>query len=238
MIGIKDIKKLSDLEYEIYIYMSTHQDVSHMQLKEVADQLHVSPSMITRVCKKLGYIGFTEYRLDLKNQDDEYYLDGEDYGYLIDYFRKMTDQRALEPIKEAARKIASAEMIVFFGVGVSSAIAQYGADLFNRQGMRSILVSDFSHRFDVYDKHTVFVILSVSGETREVNDQALVMKRCGSQVIAITNNENTALSRISDLVISYYIPSEKNQFFYSNVSQVPPLSILEMLCKTIMKIRK
>ena len=42
-----------------------------MKLKDLASQLHVSTAMITRVCQKLGFEGFGEYKAYLKLEEHE-----------------------------------------------------------------------------------------------------------------------------------------------------------------------
>ena len=59
-----NIKYLSNLELEIYHYVIAHKDtITKMKMKELSAILHVSPAMISRVAKKLGYAGFTEWKI-------------------------------------------------------------------------------------------------------------------------------------------------------------------------------
>lgn len=238
MITIDKIKQLNDLEYEIYLYLiNNKEEVGKLKLKKVADKLHVSPSMVTRVCQKLDFEGFTQFKVELRyNQENEEESQESDLSYLLDYFKKINNEESMIPIKNAAKIIAMSNEVIFFGVALSGAMAKYAAYLFNRRGMRSFVVDDFSHRFNVYDKRTCAIVLTVSGETRETNNQIVVMKKTGIKVIVITNSENTTAAKLADEVISYYVPTHKNRYFYSSATQVPVMYIFECISKEIEKL--
>ena len=66
------ITNLNPLEYDIYFYLIQNKNmVISMKLKDLANQLHVSTAMITRVCQKLGFEGFGEYKAYLKLEEHE-----------------------------------------------------------------------------------------------------------------------------------------------------------------------
>ena len=66
------ITNLNPLEYDIYFYLIQNKDmIISMKLKDLASQLHVSTAMITRVCQKLGFEGFGEYKAYLKLEEHE-----------------------------------------------------------------------------------------------------------------------------------------------------------------------
>ena len=89
MITIEQIKQLNDLEYEIYLYLINHSDVVvKAKLSDIAKTLHVSSSMITRVCKKLGFEGFTQFKVQMRyNQEKEVRRQGSVSDFLIDFFK-------------------------------------------------------------------------------------------------------------------------------------------------------
>lgn len=238
MITIEQIKQLNDLEYEIYLYLINHSDVVvKAKLSDIAKTLHVSSSMITRVCKKLGFEGFTQFKVQMRyNQEKEVRRQESDSEYLIDFFKKIDNQESKALLQRVAGMMAKSSEILFFGIGLSGAIAEYGAYLFNRRGFKSFYVDDFSHRFNVYDPDTCVVILTVSGETKETNNQIMFIKETGAKVIVISNSVNTTAAKLADENICYYIPSSKDSYFYSSASQVPVVYILEALIKEIEKV--
>lgn len=235
MVTIDKIKLLNELEYQIYIYLVNNKErVASQKLKAVADSLHVSPSMVTRVLQKLGFEGFTQFKVQLRLQiSQDYQVQEDGIDYLLDYFNKMKNPATVEPIKSAAILMREAREILFFGVGLSGAMGKYGSYLFNRNGIKSFPVEDFSHRFDIYDENTCVIVLTISGETREVLDQIKEIKQTGAKVVVIANSQNTTAGRLGDATISYYVPSSKNRYFYSDATQVPVMYIFETLIKEI-----
>ncbi len=238
MITIDKIKQLNDLEYEIYNYLINNPTkVDKLKLKDIADILHVSSSMITRVCQKLGYDGYGQFKVELRFENSqEQFKQDTDLNYLINYFNKINNEESQIPIKKVAEIMTKSHEVIFFGIALSGAMAEYGSYLFNRKGMRSYVVNDFSHRFNVYDKDTCVIVLTVSGETKEINSQILEMKKCGIKVIVITNSENTTAAKLADEVISYYVPTNQDRYFYSTATQVPVIYIFESLSKEIEKL--
>jgi Transcriptional regulators len=236
MFTIDQIQKLSDLEYSIYRYIEKNKDtVIHQKIKDIAEELHVSPSMITRVCKKLDCDGFGELKIKLRIDNERRIEERKDsVDYLLHYFNKMNTEKADQLIVEASKILRNSKDILFFGVGLSGVIAKYGSYLFNRKGLKTTCVEDFSVRFDgIYDHTTCAVVLTVSGETKEVNERIVELQRNQVRVIVITNNQNTTAARLGDVVISYYMPNTKNKHYHNSATQVPTIYILENLVKDI-----
>ena len=236
MVTIDQIKKLSDLEYSIYQYIEENKDrVIHQKIRDIAEKLHVSPSMITRVCKKLDCDGFGELKIKLRMKTEQRIEDRKDsIDYLLHYFKEMSSEKANQLIVEASTILRNSKDILFFGVGLSGTIAKYGSYLFNRKGLKTTCIEDFSVRFEgIYDTTTCAIVLTVSGETKEVNERILELKRNQVRVIVITNNQNTTAARLGDVVISYYMPNTKNQYYHNSATQVPTIFILESLVKDI-----
>ena len=131
---LEKVKSLNELEYSIYVHLNKDKNkVKDLRLKEVADELHVSASMITRVCKKLGFDGFSEYKLHLRyNEENNRKVKDEKLNYLLDYFQRSTTENSILEIKKVANAIVNSNEVLFLGLGLSSAIAKYGALLLNR----------------------------------------------------------------------------------------------------------
>ena len=238
MISIERLKELNDLEYVIFNYIDSHRGkIVHMKLKEVADAIHVSPSAVTRCIKKLGYDGFAEFKTEMKLHNEKKYVSRErTLQYLLDYFHKVDNQEFIAEIQQAVELLMSCEEIIFFGVGISGALAKTGAYLFNRKGIKAFGMDDFSMRVEnIYDHKTAAIILTVSGETDEVNRQLVAMKKSGMKTLVITNTASSPSAKLAHQAICYYVPSERNEFYYSSATQVPVMYILELLSDEIEK---
>ena len=97
-------------------------------------------------------------------------------------------------------------MTVFVGIGLSGYLGEYASQLFARNGIASVSVNDFTAQLNgVYNSEDVAIVLSVSGETKEVNKQILTFKKEGLTVVVVSNTENNTAAHLADFVISYYV---------------------------------
>ena len=224
-------KNFNELEYTIYFYMLQNKDkILTMKLKELANTLHVSSAMVTRVCQKMGYDGFGEYKIHLKmDHSHKKVIQESQLEYIFEYFHRVDSNEFKEKIRKACDMISSHEDVLFFGIGLSSVLANYGSLLLNRVGIKTTHISDFSMRMEGIYTNAVAVILSVSGNTREIYTQAMNMKQNGIDVILICDKENSQVAQLSDLTISYYLPNTKDKYLHNSVTQVPVMYILESM---------
>ena len=148
------ITNLNPLEYDIYFYLIQNKNmVISMKLKDLANQLHVSTAMITRVCQKLGFEGFGEYKAYLKLEEHEQVNTNTfQLEHIFNFFYSVDNEMFYQEIQEAVALIKEARDVIFYGIGLSGILAQYGHGLFNRKGIRSLYIEDFSMRLDFYEK--------------------------------------------------------------------------------------
>ncbi|EMD17473.1 hypothetical protein HMPREF9943_00260 [Eggerthia catenaformis OT 569 = DSM 20559] len=232
----ENIKFLNELELNIYNYIIAHKDqITHMRLIDIANNLHVSPSMITRVAKKLGYEGFTDWKMIIKIQDGKYSKPNkESLNYILDYFNRVNNGEFDEGFNTVAEMVKKCSEVIFFGMGISGAFAKAGSLLFNRKGKKSYYVGDFSSRIkDIYSGHEVAIILTVSGETREINQVLTFLKEVHIKSVVITNTGISLSAKLADYIICYYMPSVKDRYYYSSATQVPVVYILEAIANRI-----
>ena len=225
------------LEFSIFSYLIENKEaVSQQTISEVSQELHVSSSMITKVCQKMGYTGFLEYKASLKYEDKvlpRKHVDG-GYDLLIHYFNSLKSTDFFDRIEQAAYIIEKARLTVFVGIGLSGYLGEYASQLFTRNGIASVSVNDFTAQLNgVYNSEDVAIVLSVSGETKEVNKQILTFKKEGLTVVVVSNTENNTAAHLADFVISYYVPNHIDEVHYNSATQVPVLFILESLVKKV-----
>lgn len=105
----------------------------------------------------------------------------------------------------AVIKIAGCKArIVITGIGKSGLIARKIASTFSSTGTPSIFlhpVECLHGDLGVVAPSDIFIALSHSGQTREINDLATVLKSLGIYVIAMTGAKKSRLAKISDLVL-------------------------------------
>ena len=210
-----------------------------MKLKDLANQLHVSTAMITRVCQKLGFEGFGEYKAYLKLEEHEQVNTNTfQLEHIFNFFYSVDNEMFYQEIQEAVALIKEARDVIFYGIGLSGILAQYGHGLFNRKGIRSLYIEEDGNDdrerggLDFYEK-AIAIILSVSGNTTEVLGRIQNLKSYGTKVILISENSHNKAAQMADLCINYHLPNVKDKYYANSVTQVPVLYILECLANSL-----
>ncbi len=75
------------------------------------------------------------------------------------------------------------------------------------------------------------IVLSVSGESEQVVRIVNGLKQSACRIISITNTEQSAISRLSDVNLSYYITMRRDEENVDYTSQIPVMCIIEELGK-------
>ncbi|WP_234032556.1 MurR/RpiR family transcriptional regulator [Companilactobacillus bobalius] len=145
-----------------------------MSIRDMANAAHVSTTTILRFLKKMDYSGFSEFKFALKQSLKQPSKAQQDPSMepIKNFFQLVADEEPFDnKIEQAADMINAADLVLFFGVGNSGRIAQYGASILSSYGIYSLPIIDpfqpepFSNRD--FSK-TLLVLVSISGETDEV----------------------------------------------------------------------
>lgn len=230
----EQIRAFSDLEYQLYKYiMKNIREVTYMRIRELAAETHISTTSILRFCKKLGYDGFTEFKVYLKNYlaDDEDYQLNNTYTTVTDFVERTVAKDYENKIKEIAAVLAKAKIVIFIGAGTSGVIAEYGARYFSGLKKFSLHIKDpyfpiYSH----YITDSVTIVLSVSGESKPTIEKLEHLKQDGSIIVSLTNHSDSTLAKMSDYNLAYYVTTE-NLGKVNLTTQIPVMFLVERLGK-------
>src|SRR5699024_4469532 len=108
MFSVEQIKQLNNLEREVYqAILQQKEAVLHKTLKQLATEIHVSPSTILRFCKKVGCNGFTEFKIryQLLLAKKETYQFYDSVSEILDYFYNIYIDHLYAKVHQAALKI-------------------------------------------------------------------------------------------------------------------------------------
>lgn len=239
MFSAEKVKSLNDLEMVAYNYLLTHlEKVQNMTIRELSDACHVSTSTILRGCGKLGLEGFSELKyiirqeLATKQNSSEIFYDA---NVQVDNFlKKVNNTTYRQTLSTALDMITNSEHILFSGIGTSGILGEYGCRYFMNLGMNAYSISDpFAPIPSRGLNSTLAIILSVSGETREMIERIESFKQYGAKVMSITNAENSTVARLSDFNLSYYMPevTKKENQALNLTTQVPVITLIEILAQ-------
>ena len=222
LITLRDYRNLSAAENQVREYILKYpKKVLEYTVYELAKESFTSPATVVRLCKKIDIKGFarlkvllaeeTKYFQDMKlNLLDTTTIEKNDSPHAI--IEKITNI-AVKTIEETrvlvnekqfmqvARLLQKAVIVDFYGVGASSPVAidaQYKFmrivknvityQLYDRQYVQAVN-SDASH---------VGIIISYSGETKEMLKIAGILQKNGTPVVAVTSSGENSLNRIAD----------------------------------------
>ena len=227
------IEKFNEKELRIYKYMLAHPiEFPYMSLRDIAKDNQCSTTVVLNFSKKCGFHSFKElkYEVKMNNRVSSKVHTQYDFDEVIYCLQKMTTDSYQERIHEAVDMIFEADQVVFMGVGNSGMIASYGARLFSSVGKFAVAINDAFLRVNAVFESTVFIVLSVSGQTDEMIRIVKECKRSGCSIIVITAKEYSPLARLGDIVIPYYL-TRQNEDMVDLTSQMPAVSIIEQLAR-------
>lgn len=238
MFSIDLIGKLNELEtLALDYYIKNLDTVQEMTIREYSDSVHISSTAIFRMTQKLGFKGWSDFKYFIKHKNDHALVSDSYYENLIPldlFWEKLSKKSFYEALNEAVEIINHCNYLLFFGIGTSSSTAYYGTIYFNNEGINSFWISDIFRNVTAQQlRNTCVIVLSISGETPAVCTKVLEFKEAGAKIISITNNDNSTLSRLSDLNFSYQMPGK---YAASNhraalTTQLPVIALLEILAQ-------
>ena len=118
--------------------------------------------------------------------------------------------------------------VVFSGVGKSGNIGAKLASTFSSLGTPSFFMHPVEARhgdLGMLDKNDVVVLLSYSGESREVTDLLPYIRKNGITSICITGNSKSTLSKGCDITYSFSEMEEASKFGLAPTSSTTTLLV-------------
>lgn len=228
------VSSFNELEMSIYNYIIKNKTrISHMKIKDLADEAHVSTATILRFCKKLGCEGYSEFKLRYKEylQQTALLLTDSEETTVKGFLTRIDSKEFQDSLDEAFSILKDSQRIILIGIGTSGILAQYGARFFSNVGRFSLYVDDpYLPILQDLSEDTVTIALSESGNTQQTINLAMQLKERGSLLLSITNHPRSTLDRISDYSITYHVPEILVN--HTNITtQVPVVYILETLAR-------
>lgn len=216
----ESINTLSNSEQRVAKYILENPErISSVTISELADICSTSKSAVVRMCKSLGYKGYKEFSMMLisdlanGNQEQFQYTDILLCDNLEDIARSvcMNNIKSIEnslniiDLKEYQKAIdamLAADRIDFYGVGGSGLVALDAQNKFLRINKTSVVCTDPNLQILAaagLKKGDVAVMISYSGETKDIIDNIDIVKDTGATVISLTRYGRNTLSDKADI---------------------------------------
>lgn len=201
--------------------------VVEMNVAELGEEAGVAGSAVIRFCKKLGYSGYSQFRMALarelarRPQKVMPILTGEDTAG--EAVRKVFDSGMrtlqntlamldLEQIELLTEKMRTAGRICIFGVGTSSSIAEDAEYRFLQLGLAASSYTDILFMPVAarnLKKGDLAIAVSHSGRTEATLEALELARRQGAFTAAVTSYKMSPLAKTADCALTAY-PDDVN----------------------------
>lgn len=197
-------KKITASEEQVLEYIIDNIDsVMDIGVRGVASANFTSTSTIMRLSKKLGFTGFIDMvynispLIDSKNTgitEESSPLIGTDIAFLAKY---IEEEQVREFIKYLVNR--TGKYIFIYALGFSKIVGEY----FNKKmlgiGIKSILIDSIGSFENNLEDMDMLIVISKSGETKEVLDKVKVAKENNKLVVSFTKEIENGISNLSDV---------------------------------------
>jgi DNA-binding MurR/RpiR family transcriptional regulator len=223
-------------------------NVAEMPIEELARSCNTSVSSVVRLCKSANYAGYKEF---LRNLSIDLAMDqnkGVTYNDIrpgdsvesiarsvcashIKSIENTLSVLEMGELERAVEILCTAQRIDFYGIGASGHAAMDAHNKFIRIGKIS-MSSDDPHQqiltASLLKKDDVAVLISYSGDTRDILELADIIKHTAATLISLTRYGKNELSRKADIRL-YCSSSELPVRSGAMGSRIGSLTIIDVL---------
>lgn len=253
---LKYKEDLSMAERAVLDYLIDNKGVlKDFNVEKIAEAAYTSPASVVRMCKKLGYRGFKDFKIDfiLSNAKVEI-PENREYNDVIlsrnsNYGKNVIENniRSLEEtlkihdpiaLHKAAVSIMKARRVLIFGKGSSYLVCK-DLEMKLRRINKFAIAQGESHEQLVdasfLNQNDAVVFISNSGKTKEIVSAALLAKERKATIISIVKLGSNLLAELSDIVL--YTTSLEGEFrsaaMTSRISQFCVIDALFTNCSYV-----
>lgn len=188
-----------------------------MGIEELASQLDVSKSTISRFVKKIGCKNFVDFRLQFINTEDPVDVTGVQgqfdeekqtsveiyhlYQHVITQTQEKMNQVDIEKL---VKWIAESRRVFIYGLGSSGYTTEEFGQRLIRMGIQTVTATE-SHMMlitsNIMNRDDLVIGISNSGNTIEVNRALMNAKKSGAKTAAITSDMIGPINQASQITI-------------------------------------
>ncbi|CQR23720.1 RpiR family glv operon transcriptional regulator [Streptococcus varani] len=212
----KHYAALNETDLQIWAFIKSNQaKVFKATINELADLTNVSRTTISRFVRKIGFSGFSEFRVMLNlDASSEKVLDQRAFDDACSLMIQYIEELQRKDYSEICQLIHDADRLFIYGSGdVQNAVAKQLKRMFlscNELVYDVGGVTFDCSLFDLLQAGDTMILLSLGGTNPQVLDIARHLKIKGVTIISVTEFKNNPLADMSDE--SLYISSAKLNF--------------------------
>lgn len=213
-------------------------------VSETAELSGVSDATVVRFCKRIGYAGFYQMKLQLshdmgKNANRSGELEGtardtakERIMAITNDITTISKHLDMEILKRCAVAINSSETVYVIGNGYAKIIACDIMYRLTRMGIRcsggGYSETDFEN-LNMGKKGDTAIFISRSGEDKKTYKEMLLAKHKGMITISLTDAIKCPMAQLADYALTTGIEERAQVFIHSNSSSLNMMVVTEVL---------
>ncbi|MCM3718183.1 MurR/RpiR family transcriptional regulator [Fictibacillus phosphorivorans] len=219
--------KLNDTEDQIIEYiLNNKEEATTLSIQNLASKLYTVPNTITRLTKKLGYEGFSEMKISLK-EEIKTSKAAETKDQLLINMYKTIDLIDKNKFASATKAIQEARRVLFFAVGDTAPFCEMmvkNLKVIGKHGEYHSHRHDMLHEVNQLETSDVLFLISLSGETKQVLDVAKIAKKKGSRIISLTHFNKNTLQSLADINLFCFSPAQSYKDY--NITDKTPVMLM------------
>jgi len=238
-INIDIINSLTISELDVLRFVDNNKkSILDWSIQTLSKNTFMSTATIMRLCKKLGYSGFSELKYRLKEEIsalDTYKKTATFTDIVNQNVKSIVDTAAMLEEKKVSEivefMLRPTTRIHFFGKGLTATIAEYAS--------KALLTGNRAN-FHYVDTHIAYLVAesmneddllfvcSLSGNTHQIVRMAQIAKGRMAKVVTISSNKKNELSKIGDYNFTVYDEEITGRQF-DVASRLPILFVLNVI---------
>ena len=198
---------LSEDEKRVITSITAHieRGEKRVGIQQIASENFLSTTTIVKMCKRLGFDGYSELYYYLSRQFNSHGQDrsAENIKSLIDnYSDELLDRFCglLDQSRRAKLFTTGEGFSNIVGTYITQRLSICGFMAFNNVHFYDYMLFQEAHRGAVNDEAAVMFAVSQSGETEPVLNDVRHAKQHGHKIVAFTRRGDSTLAQLSDLV--------------------------------------
>lgn len=241
---------MSATERAVSDYLLSHQgEAMELSIHQLAERTFSSPSTVIRMCQRIGFAGYKEFRQAVTcelavrrlNQEQERkeitqsdslddIVDKVTYKNImsLEDTKNLIDTETLQTCVDLVRR---SRTVLLFGLGASLCAARDFYLKFLRLNKPCVINDDWHSQLlqaKNSDHEDLGIVVSYSGETVEVIECMKALRENGTPIIAITRRVSSPVAELSDLRL-YTTDNEATFRSGAMSSRISQLNIIDIL---------
>lgn len=242
---------LRDSEKKVIEFIEQNkEEIIHLSITEVAERSETSESSVVRLCKRLGYKGFQDLKINIAKEvvapekqingvieknDDVITIKKKVFQSNIQTLYDSMEVCRDDEIQRAVDIISKARLIEFYGTGGSGSVALDAQHKFLKLGIKTFAYDDSvlqAMSASVLSETDVVIGISHTGSNTDVLAAMRLAKEAGAKLICITNSSKSPITKISDIILQ---TASKETLFRTDAisTRIAQLTIIDILVAAV-----